>query len=299
MQEILLWIKLKRVEFCGLKIMLSFCYQFKIMKKIFYLFIATIFAISSCKTGDKTDDSTTKLSEDPHSYANINAVRMNHLSLDLTVNFDKKILHGNATIAIDNLDKSKELILDTRNLLISEVILDNGKAAKYELAEDVEHFGQALTISIEPNTKSVTVFYETSPNAEALQWLSPEQTLDKKHPFLFSQSQAILARTWIPCQDGPGVKFTYDATIRTSPDLIALMSAENGTEKSADGVYTFKMEQPVSSYLMALAVGDLEFKSTGRNSGVYAEPSMLDKCVWEFESMQSMIDSAEAFGLVS
>lgn len=235
---------------------------------------------------------TITLSEDPHSYANFNEVRVQHLSLDLEVDFENHVLTGQVDLSINNMEKSNKLILDTRKLSVNKVLIDNQETT-FSLGEKHPLFGEALTIDIRPNTKLVSVFYTTSPEADALQWLSPEQTLGKKYPFLFSQSQAILARTWVPCQDGPGVKFTYDATIKTDPNLMALMSAKNGTKKHKNGVYTFVMDQPISSYLLALTVGDLEFASMGRNAGIYAEPAMLKKSVWELNSMQSMIDSAE------
>ncbi|MFY0643957.1 MAG: M1 family metallopeptidase [Bacteroidia bacterium] len=265
------------------------------MNKYIIMFSSILlFVLNSCNTNDSNDDTAMPiLSPDPHSYANFNDARMHHLSLDLTVDFEKSTLSGWAELSIKNLTQIDKLVLDTRELSIDKIILDDGNETKFKLDEEEEHFGQKLTIDINKGTEKVKIYYTTSPKAEALQWLSKEQTLGKTHPFLFSQSQAILARTWIPCQDGPGVKFTYEATIRTSPDLMALMSAENGTVKTSDGVYTFRMAQPVSSYLMALTVGDLEFESTGRNSGVYAEPAMLENAVWEFKSMQSMIDSAE------
>ena len=258
------------------------------------LAFALVLLAVGCTNGnpDEAKDAGS-LSVDAHSYANFNDVRVKHISLDLEVDFDKKVLSGSATLDIDNIHNGKLLVLDVRKLSIHGIIDDNGDKAAFSLGEESAVFGSPLNITIQPETKSVTVYYTTRPDADALQWLDPIQTLGKEHPFLFSQSQAILARTWVPCQDGPGVKFTYDATIKTDPSLIALMSAENGTTKNADGVYTFKMEQPISSYLLALTVGDLSFASTGKNSGVYAEPAMLDKAVWELNAMQSMIDSAE------
>ena len=257
--------------------------------------LATFFALmSSCNNEKSTTKNSVDLGgPDLHSFSNYDKVVITHLSLDLSVDFEHKVISGIAKLDLNNKTNSKKLILDSRKLSIKKVVLDDGTEAEFELGNEIDPFGQSLKISIRKNTKSVSITYETSPDADALQWLSAEQTLGKKHPFLFSQSQAILARTWVPCQDAPGVKFTYDATVRTSKDLIALMSAENGTSKTTDGVYTFKMSQPISSYLLALVVGDLEFASTGRNSGVYAEPEMLTKAVWELESMQSMIDSAE------
>jgi len=257
-----------------------------------YLFIALTLIITflGCTKNQKNDNF---LNKDAHSYANFNDVRIKHLKLDLRVDFSDKTLDGKVDISIENYTKAKQLILDSKDLTIHKVLLEDSIETSFSLGEKSEVFGQPLTVEVEPSTKVVSVYYTTSPDAEALQWLTPEQTLGKVHPFLFSQSQAILARSWVPCQDGPGVKFTYEATIKTDPKLIALMSAENGTTKNENGVYTFRMDQPISSYLLALTVGDLAFASTGRNSGVYAEPAMLEKSVWELNSMQSMIDSAE------
>lgn len=257
-----------------------------------YLFIALTLIITflGCTNNQKNDNF---LNKDAHSYANFNDVRIKHLKLDLRVDFSEKTLDGKVDISIENYTKAKQLILDSKDLTIHKVLLEDSIETSFSLGEKSEVFGQPLTVEVEPSTKVVSVYYTTSPDAEALQWLTPEQTLGKVHPFLFSQSQAILARSWVPCQDGPGVKFTYEATIKTDSNLIALMSAENGTTKNENGVYTFKMDQPISSYLLALTVGDLAFASTGRNSGVYAEPAMLEKSVWELNSMQSMIDSAE------
>src|SRR6185436_16285103 len=141
-----------------------------------------------------------------------------------------------------------ELVLDTNGLDIRRVTLDSGADAKFSRGDAQPHLGRPLTIAIDANTKSVRVEYASSPDAAAVQWLAPEQTAGGKHPFLFTQSQAILARTWVPCQDTPGVRMTYDATVRVPPELMAVMSAENPTEPNADGVYHFRMPQPIPSY---------------------------------------------------
>lgn len=153
--------------------------------------------------------------------------------------------------------------------------------------------GSELVIHIKPATRKVKIAYSTSPEAATLQWLSPEQTAGGKKPFLFTQSQAILARTWIPLQDSPGIRFTYNAKITCPPDLMAVMSAENDTVLHADGVYTFAMKQAIPSYLMALSVGDLKFHAYDHRSGVYAEPVTLDKAVYEFVDLPKMITAAE------
>lgn len=273
------------------------------MNRSFNVFgLCLLLTLFSCKDStenkeksEKDTNETTdmKLSDDTHSFAQPNDVSISHIHLDLAVDFEKQVLSGTARLDLDNKTSAEKLHLDTRQLTIKKVTLEDGRETKFELKDEIAHFGQEMIVDITPDTKQITIAYETSPEAEALQWLNPKQTSGGEHPFLFSQSQAILARTWVPCQDGPGVKFTYSAKISTQPELMALMSAENGQERSSDGVYYFTMKQPISSYLLALTVGDLDYQTTGRNSGVFAEPNMLEACAWEFADMQSMIDSAE------
>lgn len=234
---------------------------------------------------------------DPHSYAKPSEVAIKHLHLDLAADFSTKTLDGFAELTLDNKTNANELWLDTKDLTIKKVELDNGTETNFELGKDDEHLGQSLKIYILPTTQKVKIHYTTSPDAKALQWLSPAQTSGKVHPFLFSQSQAILARTWIPLQDGPGVKFTYSAKITTDPKLMVLMSAENDTTLHSDGVYTFNMPQAIPSYLMAITIGDFEYRSLGKDCGVYAEPNMIEKSAWEFADLEQMIDSAgELYG---
>ncbi|HEX9161372.1 MAG TPA: M1 family metallopeptidase, partial [Thermoanaerobaculia bacterium] len=229
---------------------------------------------------------------DVHSFAKPDEAAVRHLNLNLTVDFDRKQLAGSATLQIDN-HGSKTLVLDTNGLSISRVSTDAGKDVHFTLGEPVKYLGRSLTIPIEPSTKSVHIDYTSSPDAAAVQWLDPQQTAGGKHPFLFTQSQAILARTWVPCQDSPGVRMTYEATVRVPRGLLALMSAENPTETSSDGAYHFRMPQPIPSYLLALAVGDMAFRSLGRNCGVYAEKPVVEAAAYELADTQKMIDAAE------
>ncbi|MBD3273707.1 MAG: aminopeptidase, partial [Candidatus Marinimicrobia bacterium] len=231
---------------------------------------------------------------DPTSLSNIDEVRITHLDLDLEVLFDSKQLTGSASLQIDNITDTDELILDTWGLTIHRVTLGEAEQeTPYQLGDEVQYYGRPLTIQIQPRTKIVTVYYTTSPDAQALQWVEPEQTAQKTDPYLYSQSQFILARSWIPCQDSPGVRMTYNATIRTEPEYLALMSAENEQQKNDTGIYTFQMEQPIPSYLMALAVGDIEFRSISDRAGIYAEPPVVDSAAWEFAETDEMIQAAE------
>lgn len=239
-------------------------------------------------------NTSVSFAHDPHSCARPEEAVIKHLELDLQADFDKKILKGSATLHITRSPDADTLWLDTKSLQIEKIFLDREKEATWELKGNDPILGSSLAIAIDKQTTQVKVFYSTSPEAEALQWLDPEQTYDKKNPFLFTQSQAILARTWIPLQDAAGIRFTYEAKITCPKHLLPLMSAENPQSKNDSGVYRFKMPQPISSYLMALCIGNLEFRSLSSNSGVYAEPGQIEKAAWEFADMPGMIKTAES-----
>ncbi|MEM6346525.1 MAG: M1 family metallopeptidase [Bacteroidota bacterium] len=235
--------------------------------------------------------------QDPHSYALPDVAKVVQLDLDIEVDFEAQQLIGTAVLGIEAQKGAREIVLDGKGLTISSVRISpnrlDTKAVQPVLGPDDPIMGQSITIPIEENTTYVHIQYTTSPEAEALQFLPASLTADKKHPFLLTQSQAILARTWVPIQDSPGIRFTYSARVKVPKGLMALMSATNPTEKSEDGVYVFKMEQPIPAYLLALAVGDIEFSPLGERSGVYAEPSVLEAATYEFAEVEAMMDIAE------
>ena len=260
------------------------------MKK---LILATLFlTIIACQKKEQTEKATTVTDE--HSYAKPELAVVKHLDLDIKVDFDTQTISGKASWLIDNISKGKEIIFDENTLNITKVTLDDDeKETKFELGKDTEFHGKPLHITIEPTTTKVNIYYSTTKEAVALQWLKPEQTADKKKPFLFSQGESVWSRTWIPCQDSPGIRFTYNAKVTVPKDLLAVMSAVNPQKKNDTGVYTFKQDKAIPSYLMAIAVGDIEFQSIDNRTGVYAEPSMLKKSAWEFAELGKMVNAAE------
>jgi leukotriene A-4 hydrolase/aminopeptidase len=262
------------------------------MKRLLWLLLLGAFA---CKQPSQTESSVDQQPvNDPHTFSNSAQAVAKHLDLNIKVDFSTQQLTGKASWTIDNISGVDNIIFDTWKMQIQKVTLgDDEKATNFQLGKEVQVFGQPLTINIDDNTKKVNIYYTTSKDASALQWLTPQQTSGKKHPFLFTQSQPILARSWVPCQDGPAVRFTYNATVKVPAELMAVMSAENAQKRSADGIYHFKQPNPIPSYLMALAVGDIAFKAVDKRTGVYAEPSVVDKAAWEFADMGKMVDAAE------
>jgi leukotriene-A4 hydrolase len=242
---------------------------------------------------DEIVDTITPITIDQHSYSNVAEIKTTHLHLDLEVDFEAKQLIGSVTHTVENLTGATTMIFDAHSLAIDKVELDNGIETTFEIGAFDELLGNALSVAVQPETELVTIYFSTAPDSKALQWLSPQQTAGKNEPYLFTQGEAVLTRTWMPCQDTPGNRITYSADIKVPNQLMAVMSADNPTEKAADGQYHFEMKNPIPCYLIALAVGDLEFAALGERTGVYAEPSMVEKSVYEFADVEKMIEVAE------
>lgn len=239
--------------------------------------------------------------QDVHTYSDPRAYQQRHLELDLVTDFAARRLAGTATISFTRGTRADgRLVLDTRDLLIRSVALvDAGTSSllPFELGKHDPILGRALTIHLPrelPPSFVLAVSYETSPEASGLQWLTPRQTAGGRHPFLFSQSQAIHARSWVPLQDTPAARITFGATISTPPELLAVMSAARVAEASAAGRHVFEMRQAIPSYLLAIAVGELEFGEIGARTGVYAEPEVLESALAEFEDTEKMLEISEA-----
>ncbi len=267
------------------------------MKRILLGFTA-LSLLFSCQQNNNTvttDNTTTEKpasATDVHTYANPSMAKVTHLNWSAIVDFDQKKIMATAEWDIETSDSANEIVFDIFDLKIFEVRVD-GVKAKFNVGDFDEHKGKPVAIPITAGSKKVSIAYETGKNARALQWLDAEQTAGKNAPFLFTQSQAILARSWVPCQDSPGIRFTYNATVTVPKNMIALMSAENPQVKNETGVYEFSMPQPIPSYLLAMSVGDVHFKAISDRAGVYAETSLLDTSVYEFADLEDMIKAAE------
>ena len=306
-----------------------------------------------------------------HSYSNYQIVRPYKLDLELDINMQDECIHGiaiyhlkwmnngNKKVDLTKINQPKsngilsgmvgktndKIILDSKGLIIESVYGLNG-VLDWKYGDSTEIFGKAIEIDASQHDTIIQIHYRTLNKLEtnrkkdfisAIQWLKPSQTHDKKHPFMFSQSQAILARTWLPCMDAPAVKFTYNAIVNYPSELNAVMSAQKFDDISSflkaypkktgefrhfikrklsanlpdsyrdnpsnlpdsyrdnpiKRIY-FHQSLPITSYLMAIAVGDFQAKKLGENCLVYAEPGLLEKAAYEFADLPKMIDSASA-----
>jgi leukotriene-A4 hydrolase len=231
--------------------------------------------------------------QDVYSFSQPAQVTTKHLALDLTVDFEARQLHGSTRLDIENLTGTRTLVLDTYGLTISGVTLDDGTAATWSYGANGT-YGRPLNITIEPTTRSVTVNYSTSPDAPGLNWNTAAQSYGRKEPYLYSLNEPVLARSWIPSQDTPSVRSTYEAVIHAPRGLMAVMSASDNPVATNDtGVYGFHMPYRIPVYLVSLAVARLEFHAFDERTGVYAEPELMEDATWELAYLPEMVDAAE------
>lgn len=235
---------------------------------------------------------------DIHSYAKPLEARVTHLDLDLTVDFATKRIGGTATLDIQAKPGAKEIVLDDKGLEIEAITDEGGQPLPYKVGPSDPNLGAPLTIQM-GDKRRIVITYKSAPDAGALQWLTPEQTAGKKHPYLLSQGQSIENRAWIPTQDSPGIRQSWTAHVAVPAELTAVMSAPKWDEPDPTPPppnmrsFGFRMEHPVAPYLIAIAVGDLKFRELGPRTGVWTEPVMLDKAAAELADTEKMVDAAE------
>lgn len=232
---------------------------------------------------------------DPHSYADAEEPDIRHVRLELTLDFVSRTIEGVARLELDRA-AAGAFTLDTRDLAITSVT-DGADPLPYELGQRDPIKGARLRVKTSGDT--IVVRYRTSPSASAIQWLEPAQTAGREHPYVFTQCQAIHARSVFPCQDTPRVRATYRTTIHVPRDLVAVMAAAPMRRIEEDGAperatHEFEMPQPIPSYLFAFAAGNIASREIGARTRVYAEPEVLDDAAWEFEDVPSMLEQAEA-----
>lgn len=284
----------------------------KLVGRVSALAIATA-ALGACATTADTTPMTplvpaasvpaTAYVNDPHSWARPAEARVTHVDLDLAADFAAKTLSGKATLDVTGRPGATEVVLDAKMLNIEAVTDAAGRPLDWSLGAADPIKGQPLSVRLPAfrggEAQKIVVAYATRPDASALQWLSPQQTAGGQKPYLFSQGQAILTRTWIPTQDSPGIRQSYTARITAPADLTVVMSAEQLTpngEAAGAGTkaWRFKLDHPIPPYLIAIGVGDLAFAPFDERTGVWTEPSRLQSAQWELEPTAKMVDAAEA-----
>jgi aminopeptidase N len=231
---------------------------------------------------------------DPHSFSDPAQGRIAHVHLRLRPDFSSHTVRFQADYSLDR-PVTGSLFLDCRGQTLASVRSDG---ADVPWASDRQDpiLGQRLHLQDLRGARQISIEGTTSPSASCLQWLEPQQTAGGRHPFLYSQGQSIQTRSLLPCQDTPSVRFTYEAEIEAPHPLSAVMgAAADGVTKAKDAdVFRFAMPQPIPSYLLAFAVGNLSFEAVGARTGIYAEPEILQEAAWEFAENEDRLRAGES-----
>ena len=270
----------------------------KICKILSALICMSLFSCDYLDDSEKEEPRkiiTNQQIRDSHSYSNVDEIYTKHLHLDMEVDFDNNSIYGVARHTMVN-KGSDTAVFDVKGLEIQKVTLgirDHEVNTNFVIGIEDSILGAPLSVKIDKKSTLINIYYKTTERSEALDWLKPEMTKGKKYPYLYTQGQAILTRTWIPSQDRPSNRITYSADIKVPEEMMALMSAKNPTKKAKDGMYHFVMKQKIPVYLIALAVGNLEYRKIGKKCGVYSEPEMIRQVAWEFKDLRKMIVAAE------
>jgi aminopeptidase N len=239
---------------------------------------------------------TTPDAVDAHSFARPLEARVTHVALDLAIDFDTRRIGGTAALDIDRRPDAREIVLDDNGLEIESVADGSKQPLTFKVGAKDPNLGTPLTIALRPDTRKIVINYKSAPDAGALLWLTPGQTAGKKMPFLFSQGESIENRSWIPTQDSPGIRQSWEATIRVPAGMTVVMSAPRAEEPITQGgesLFSFRMPHSVAPYMIAIAVGDLAFQSLGPRTGVWAEPATLPAAARELADTEKMVAAAE------
>ncbi|MEH6722668.1 MAG: M1 family metallopeptidase, partial [Qipengyuania sp.] len=235
---------------------------------------------------------------DTLTHAQPQVARVTHVALDLDLDFEAKRVGGTAELTVLAAPGAEQIVLDTNGLEIAQVTDGQGRALSHTVGEPVAEGGKGAPLTIRlDGAETLRIAYRAPADASALQWLSLKQTEGGVHPFLFSQGQAILNRSWIPTQDSPGIRQTWEARITAPEPLDVVMSGVRQGEPEDLGngrrAFTFVMDKPVPPYLIAIAAGDIDFRAIGPRTGVWAEPATLDRAWREVNDTEEMVVAAE------
>lgn len=262
--------------------------------------------------------------KDPATCSALHEFQMHHLTLELDVDMTKKKISSVATLFMKRVNDSTATVLklDVFHLHVysvmvipmNETSLDDkadicsiqdtqSTQSLLPAAWDIQPFtcfGSSLVVTLPVALERVQEFqlvirYDTEEKSPAVCWLEKEQTAGKTHPFMYTQGQEVLNRSFFPCQDSPSTRITYDAKVTVPSELICVMSANMCTDNTIQSVkrspnndrneFAFEMKQSVPVYLVAMAVGDIVSKEVGPRSSVWAEPCMISACVNEFDGV--------------
>ncbi len=210
----------------------------------------------------------------PRKYERDRPFKVEHLALDIELDFDSKQVRGSARLDCARVDsQATTLILDAVDFEISSAsIISSGKSTKASYRYD----GEQIELAIGKRLKdfSVELHYSAEPR-RGLYFLTPDKSVPERPTQVWSQCQDEDARFWFPCHDKPHQKMTTELkvkvpagmTVLSNGDLVSSRTPSVSKRGKSKGrtpktwSYHFKLEQPQPSYLVTLVAGYFEVLS--------------------------------------
>ena len=285
----------------------------QVVSSLVWCLLALLMAKNVVQAAEGTVGST----QDPSSYSNVDQFQPTHISFDFSVNFEDSSTYGTVTHSLTVLQAGITSVYfdvwDQVEVFQAEYLAPGGDAATdyldvpFEITTPNPNIGNALEVQLpSADDELLTVGqeikirfnYKSLAGTTALSWMTPAQTAAKTHPFVYSLCQMNFCRDWAPMMDTPSQKITYDSTVVAPSELVVSMSGnQTGTQvlNATHSVTTFRCDDLIPSYQLALIVGDLEKRALSDRVFVFAEAPYIDAAVAEFEDIPAILDSTEAY----
>ena len=232
------------------------------------------------------------LTPDPLRYVSPSrSVDYEHTALDLDVDLEERRVTGHVTHTVRALrDNLGSVRMNAVEIKIDSVTV-NGRRARFEYPVKSEHSTSWLAgastgtaddqilIACDPPLArgakaDIRVHYSATPEI-GLYWIRPEKGIPNKRYEVWSQGEGEENRHWIPCNDYPNDKATYEGRFRVAKSYTAI---SNGTlmetrEVRGKKEFYWKMDQPQVTYLIMLAVS--EYKILEQKAGSIPLPYVV------------------------
>lgn len=261
----------------------------------------------------QTDRPRASEAKDPYTFSNCKEVSVVNMQASLKFDFDHQQIEGVATYTLGK-QTTNQLVLDIDALNIQQVSVksESGEISKasFKLGDKKPYLGQPLTIFLPAKIKikEVIIKYRTDTHhrSAGLQWLAPAQTGSGQKPFFLNQGQPFHNRGLFPLQDTPAAKMTVDLKIlvKKGLNLQAVASSNQdhqGNPPTPDitsnphyAIWNYRIDQPVSSYLLMIAVGELKGEKIDERTILYTEPYLIEKAKIDYQKFPEYLKKAEA-----
>ncbi len=178
-----------------------------------------------------------------------------HIALDLELDFPKKSIRGSASLTLRRIDpEAPSVELDGIGFTVASVAIDE-KNVKYT------YDGRRLVVDVPTGLERGTllVTYSATPR-KGLYFLEPDEHVPGRPRQAWTQCQEEDARHIFPCHDKPHVKMTTEVRIRVPAGFFVLSNGELAgrapDESTGTEIFHWRMNDPHASYLVTIVAGE-------------------------------------------